>query len=192
MTQTITKNIVAVAFIVALFSILLAMPQASEAREIRAERSSMSEMMKDRKASTTSERGDMGKKLKEKMTASSTSSSTRPTINLSCVQTAVAERETAVSASWGEFNTSITVALTARKDALVSAWQLTDAKARAEALKSLWKNWKDASKGAHEALKTDRKATRDEFKQTMKDECKVTNLPKEDEEMKDAAGAVNL
>ncbi len=192
MTQTITKNIVAVAFIVALFSILFSLPQASEAREIRAERSSMSEMMKDRKASTTSERGEMEKKLKEKMTASSTASSTRPSVNLSCVQTAVEERETAVSASWGEFSTSITVALTARKTALVEAWQLTNGKERATALKDLMKNWKDASKGAHEALKTDRKASWAEFKQTMKTECKVTSLPKEDAEMKDAAGAVNL
>lgn len=171
MTQTITKNIVAVAFVTAIFSILLAMPQASEAKV------SMS---------------DMSITMKSKKVASSTDDVKRPSPAISCVQIAVQEREMAIIDSWTGFNTSITAALTARKDALVDAWQLTDAKEQGEALKNLWKNWKDDSKKAHMTLKADRKAAWAEFKQTMKTECRETRLPKEDGEPKDAAGAVTL
>ncbi len=111
---------------------------------------------------------------------------------MSCVQGAVLDRETAIIESWAEFNTSITATLTLRKDALVESWKITNVKERATALKNSWKNWKDASKKAHVALKTDRKAAWAEFKQTMKTECRETRLPKEDAEPKDASGAITL
>jgi hypothetical protein len=168
MTQT--KNIAAVVFVVALFGIILTMPQASEARV---------------------DSSVIGQRIKTSL-ASSTASSTRPTADISCVQTAVQERETAIIESWTGFSSSTLAALTVRKNALVEAWKLTDAKERASALKDLWKNWKESSKKAHTTLRADRKAAWAEFKQTMKTECRVTSLPKEDAEPKDTSGAVTI
>lgn len=170
MTQIITKNIVAVAFVVALFSMLLAMPQASEAKV------SMSDMSM----------------MKSKATASSTASSTKPVANLSCVQGAVEAREKAIIKSWTDHNTIVSAALVARKTALIEAWKITDAKDRAISLKELGKNWKDASKKAHEALKAGNKSAWAEFKVTMNTKCRVNTLPKEDAEPKDVSGGIAL
>lgn len=171
MTQTITKNFVAVAFVAALFSILLAMPQASEAKV---------------------NISDIRMSVKDRVMASSTATSTKPDISLSCVQGAVGERETAIIGAWGEFNTSITAALTARKEGLQAAWGNTATKDRSSLLKDVWATWKSESKKAHSTLKADRKAAWAEFKKTMKEECRDSKLPKEDAEPKDANGAVTL
>ncbi len=174
MTQTQTKSIVALAFALALFSIFLVVPQTSEAASLRD--GDMAQLMNKARA----------------MASSTKATSTRPVVDLSCVQDAVLTRETAVTEAWTDFNLSVTAALTKRTDALVAAWQITDAKTRATALKALWKNWKDESKKAHSTLKSERKAAWAEHKQTMKTECKETRLPKEDAEPKDASGAVTI
>jgi hypothetical protein len=112
-------------------------------------------------------------------------------VNLTCMQTAVGVRETAVAAAFTGFNTDVQAALTARKAALHDAWGLSDKVARQKAVKSAWISWKSASKAAHMKLKTARKAAWSTFKTTAKTSCKEV-LPKEEGEGKDAAGTVSL
>jgi hypothetical protein len=117
---------------------------------------------------------------------------TKPVKDLSCVQSAVVEREATIAASWTTFNTAMVAALTARTEALTAAWGETDTSDRAADLKAIGKTWKEASKKAHAEMKTDRKDAWKEFKATLKSECKVTKLPKEDAEPMDMKGAVAI
>jgi hypothetical protein len=112
-------------------------------------------------------------------------------VNLTCMQTAVDARETAVAAAFTGFNTDVQAALTARKAALNTAWGLSDKAARGAAVKKAWMDWKSASKAAHMKLKKERKAAWSTFKTTAKTTCKEV-LPKEEGEGKDAAGTVSL
>lgn len=114
-------------------------------------------------------------------TASSTmASSTRPkAINATCMSAAVEVRETALISALNELNTSLAEKLTVRKDALVTAWSLSDVAARGKAIRAAFTTWKKDKMTAHTEFKSDRKAAWDTFKTTAKSQCKVT-LPKEE------------
>ena len=116
---------------------------------------------------------------------------TAKVVNLTCMQTAVDARETAVAAAFTGFNTDVQAALTARKAALHDAWGITDKAARNTAVKAAWSAWKSASKAAHAKLRTARKTAWTTFQTTAKSTCKET-LPKEEGAEKDAAGTVAL
>src|SRR3989344_8788238 len=58
-------------------------------------------------------------------------------LDLACVKTAVTVREDALVA-----------AITARRNALVDAWSLSDATARNDGIKAVWKTFKEARKTA--------------------------------------------
>jgi hypothetical protein len=75
-------------------------------------------------------------------------------MDAACAQTAVRTRDDALIA-----------ALTARRDALVTAWGMTDVKERKTAIKAAWKTYHSARKSAWKT-----------FKDTMKKTCKVTDL----------------
>lgn len=112
------------------------------------------------------------------MTTSASSTKTRA-LNTTCMSSAVEKRETALVTAWGDFNTSITKALTDRKAGLIAAWTQTEVTKRSSALKTTWANWKTAKKSAHTEFKADRKVAWETFKTTAKNECKVP-VPKEE------------
>lgn len=92
-------------------------------------------------------------------------------IDLVCMQTAVGKRDNAVISAVGKFSASSTAALTARRDALKTAWTKTDKKERKDALKTAWKTYllearrarKDLNRAKYDAWRQynlDRKACR--------------------------------
>ena len=168
MSTTVKKITFSSLLTLAFFALFLALPSASHAMS------------------------NGGLKLKKEVVTSA--SATKPVVikDLSCVQGAVLAREKAITASWTTFNTAMVSALTKRTDGLVAAWKVTDEADRSKDLKAVLTTWKTGSKNAHTTLKTDRKAAWASFRTTMKVDCKLTKLPKEDAEPKDAAGAVTL
>jgi len=174
MTQTAKQTILSISIVVLMVGIFLALPNNSEARVFG----------KDRMVNASS--------TKSVSQRASSTLPVRQVKNLSCVQTAVLERETAVTEAWTAYNTDMLAGLTKRTDALVEAWKITNAKERGMALKNLWKTWKTDSQKAHVDMKTDRKAAWTDFKKTVKEECKENNLPKEDAEPTDASGTATI
>ncbi len=187
-SKQVTLSVVLAGLILAFF---MAIPSSSHAMT-----PVMDRMMSGIKANVSTSTKSMVKDLRAN--ASSTkpnASSTKPVRevkDLSCVQTAVLERETAIMTAWTEFNTDMVSALTKRSEALVEAWKMTDAKERSTALKNLWATWKTDSKKAHTDMRAERKDAWTEFRKTVKEECKENKLPKEDVEPKDASGAVTI
>jgi hypothetical protein len=92
---------------------------------------------------------------------------------VTCMQTAVETRDTAILAAFDTYATTVKSALTARKDALKAAWAITDRKERRTAIMTAWKNYKTAIKDARVALKTAKKTAWDAFKAASK-VCKPT------------------
>lgn len=117
--------------------------------------------------------------------------SSTKSVNLTCMQTAVDTRETAIGTAFDTMHTSVKAALAARKAALHDAWGMTDKVARNKAIKAAWKKWKTDNKGAHIKLRTERKVAWETFKKTVKNTCKET-LPKEEALEKDSAGQISL
>lgn len=116
--------------------------------------------------------------VRGEMTTAASSTKSR-VVNTTCMSAAVEKRETALIGAWGEFNTSITSALTDRKADLMAAWTQTEVTKRSSALKTAWADWKTAKKSAHAEFKADRKVAWETFKTTAKNECKVP-VPKEE------------
>ncbi len=137
--------------------------------------------------------GSTGLNRSATSTATSThASSTRPrAVDATCMSTAVDVRETSLISAWGDLNTSLTAALTERKEALIDAWAMTDTAERNKALKTAWATWKTDKKEAHTEFKSDRKAAWDTFKATVKSECKV-KLPKEEATEKAAKDSIAI
>ncbi|PWB38760.1 MAG: hypothetical protein C3F02_02520 [Parcubacteria group bacterium] len=113
--------------------------------------------------------------------STSTSTSTEPirkeikapknavTFDPTCVQNAVDKRDNAIIAATQAFSTSTQASLTTRRDALKSAWALTDRTARRTALRAAWKaynssltairkTYNNAKRTVWSAWNTDRKA----------------------------------
>ncbi len=129
------------------------------------------------------ERFDAMKKGKG-MTSTSTEKGERmgtkasTTVNRTCMATAVATREAAVSTAWTDFSADMTSALTKRSNAMVAAWNSTSTKGRDD-VKKAWTTWRSDRDAARTGLKADRKAAWEAFKKTAKDTCKVA-IPKEE------------
>lgn len=104
---------------------------------------------------------------------------TERVVNLTCMQTAVDTRETAIMKNQDDFAAAIKTAMTARKTALHDAWGLSDKSARKEAIRKAWKTWKDAVKKAKADREKANKATWETFRTTAKTSCKE-ELPKEE------------
>ena len=90
------------------------------------------------------------------------------------MQTAVEKRDNAVIAAWDALFASIKTALQTRRDALETAWGITNRKERTKAVKDTWTAFRKANK---EAQKIFRKARKDTWKQFKTDRkaCKVTS-----------------
>jgi len=93
---------------------------------------------------------------------------------VTCVQTAVETRDTAIIAAVDKYTTAVKAAITARKDALKAAWALPTAKEMRPAIKAAWAAYKTSLKDARKVMKTDKKAAWDKFKADRKT-CKAPN-----------------
>lgn len=132
-----------------------------------------------------------GLKVRQNMASSTVASSTKPSVDISCMSTAVKTRETAIATAWTSFTSDVTTALTKRKDALIAAWDIEGAADRSKAIRAAWATWKTEKKTAHTDLRSDRKAAWDTFKKTAKEQCKVT-VPKEEGLEKSSSDTISL
>lgn len=103
-----------------------------------------------------------GKMMKEEMKAMR--SSVAATMDGACVSAAVDKRDTALISLFSAFNTSVSTALTTRKDALKAAWLLTETSAREAALKAAWKAFNMTIRSARQTFKTAKKTAWETFK----------------------------
>ncbi len=87
-------------------------------------------------------------------------------VDLVCMQNAVVKRDDSVLKGLDSYYAAAKAALTARKDALKSAWGIEDAKARKEALRAAWKNYREAIRKARHDF---RSVKRDAWKQFKED-----------------------
>jgi hypothetical protein len=110
---------------------------------------------------------------------------------LTCMQTAVDTRETALMTAFDSFNADVKSALTDRKAALNAAWAMSEGTARSAAIKEAWSDWKAAKKTAHSELKKDKTAAWTTFKTTAHTTCKET-LPKQEILEKETSGTISL
>ncbi len=100
-------------------------------------------------------------------------------VDATCMAAAVDVREEALMEAWETMSADTLEALTERKAALHSAWDLTDSAARNKAVATAWKTWKTDKKEIATEFRNDRKAAWAAFKTTAKASCKVTT-PKEE------------
>lgn len=91
-------------------------------------------------------------------------SSAAATVDGACVSAAVDKRDTALISALGTFHTSVSAALTVRKDALKAAWVLTDVSAREAAVKAAWKAFGTSAREAKHAFRTAKKTAWKTFK----------------------------
>lgn len=96
-----------------------------------------------------------------------------PTVDLTCMQTAVEKRDNAVISAWDTLSASIKTALQTRRDALKAAWGISNLKERRTVIKQAWT---DFAKTKKEAGKTFNQARKDAWKQFKTDAmaCKAT------------------
>lgn len=110
----------------------------------------------------------------ESHSTSTNATSTPSSINVICVQNAIEKRDTTIITAHNAYNTSITNALTARKDALKLAWAKPTTKERREAQRAAYKAFNVSVRAAHENLRSARKAAWSTFNTDMKN-CGVRN-----------------
>ncbi len=85
------------------------------------------------------------------------------TVDTTCIKNAIEKRDNAVISALNIFNSSVSLALAARRDALKAAWDLTDKAQRKEALKTAWGNYKTSLKDSRTTLKDTKKTTWKQF-----------------------------
>ncbi len=86
---------------------------------------------------------------------------------------AVEKRDNAIIAAVGVYSSTMTTALTTRRDALKAAWQIADNAQREAALKAAHNAFKGTWKKARQAMNDARKAAWKTFRQEAKTNCKV-------------------
>jgi len=87
---------------------------------------------------------------------------------VTCMQTAVETRDTAIISALDTYAATAKSALTARKDALKAAWAIADRKERRTAIKAAWDTYRKAIKEARSTFKASRKTAWDTFKAASK------------------------
>ena len=100
--------------------------------------------------------------------------STTASYNVSCVQTAVGVREDARIAAQNTYNTSLTTALTVRKNEMVAAWATSTVSARFDALKSAMTKYRATVKTAKQTYASAQSSANTTFITSMKN-CGVTS-----------------
>ncbi len=111
-----------------------------------------------------------------------THTKTEKTIDLPCVQSAVAVRESAIQKAFTAYSGSVSTALTARATALNTAWGMTVGTERRAARKSAWEAYRTSVQSARTTMKTAKKSAWEAFKTASK-ACKVEVVESEESDM---------
>ncbi len=124
--------------------------------------------------------------LMQMRTGSSTrASSTRATVDRSCMQQAVNTRENSIMDAGYTYAAAMRTAMNTRKDAFATVWTGTNV-SNQSTYKQIWSQWKRDSDAARKKLQNDRKNAWKTFQETAAKTCKAT-LPKEETEKQDAS-----
>lgn len=104
-------------------------------------------------------RGPRGimREVRNERTQRARSTRTSSTLDVACIQTAVAKREASLAQGFSAFSATISEAYSDRAAALGTVWSITDAGGRRLGLKTAWDAFQQSGKGARETLKTARK-----------------------------------
>jgi len=105
-------------------------------------------------------------------TASNTSPLIASNYNVACLQTAIEKRDNAMIATLTIYNGAIIPAISARADALKSAWGLANQNSRSAAIKKAWSDFLALEKASLKALKADKRVAWSQFRKD-KAVCKV-------------------
>ncbi len=100
---------------------------------------------------------------------------TNPPFDPACIQAAVEKRDTAIISALDTYSAAIKTALMTRKNALVTAWGITDKVARRAALKAAWKNYRDSVRTIRKTFRDAKHASWRQFTADRK-ACKVTPI----------------
>ncbi len=73
----------------------------------------------------------------------------KPTIDLICMQNAVAKRDNAVISSFDAYHTSLKTSFEKRRDGQIVAWKIEEKKERVVALKNVWTTFGKERVAAH-------------------------------------------
>ncbi len=95
--------------------------------------------------------------------------SAKTAVDLACTSTAVEKRENTIITAEATLHTSWSTALTTRRDALKTAWAITDRTERRQAIKDAWTaykksrkaafaTWRESRNGSWKTWNTERKA----------------------------------
>jgi len=84
-------------------------------------------------------------------------------LNLACMQTAVEKRDNAMITATDKFSVAVKSALEKRRDALKSAWGLTDRTARRTAIKKSWSDFRTDHRKATTDFRKERRVTWQQF-----------------------------
>lgn len=95
----------------------------------------------------------------------------KPKIDIACVAAAVDMREASLGSAFATFASAQSAALSARLNALHTAWRMTDGKARNAAIQTAWQAYRSAHKSAVTAHQESDKSAQSRFKNVAKD-CK--------------------
>jgi hypothetical protein len=106
--------------------------------------------------------------LASAQSATSTTGAVPNVAKVTCVQNAIEKRDSSLIVGHNAFNTSIVNALTARKDALKSAYALSDKNAMKTAKKTAWSSFSSAQKSAHDSMRSIRKTSWNTFNTDMR------------------------
>lgn len=88
----------------------------------------------------------------------STHTTTRKTLDVACIQTAVGKREDAILAAFDKRSTAVHTALVQRKTDLAAAWAMTNRTDRNKAVRMAWKTYQTSWKSAQMTFRTERQA----------------------------------
>ncbi len=111
--------------------------------------------------------------------AQTNTTTAKKTIDVACAQNAVEVRDTAIISALSVFSSSMTTALTVRKDALKASYALVTKQERSTAHKAAWSVYRASASKTHETLRLARKAAWSSF-DTTKKTCKDSERNKED------------
>lgn len=106
--------------------------------------------------------------IKDVMTQKRPAQKPKRQIDVACMQNAVEKRDSAVIAGLDKYVLGLKAELEKRKTALKTAWAITDHKARREALREVWKSFKEAKKTIMVATKKDHKMAWKQFETDSK------------------------
>lgn len=106
-------------------------------------------------------------------TTGTANKTTTATVNLACVQNAVAARDNAIISALATYQAAWTAALQARVSALTTAWGNTNVTTRRAAIKTAWSQYNSAKKSAQTAFNTARKNAWSTYSSSSKT-CKMS------------------